>query len=133
MRVAVQMPGPSPQHQRLRSACSQRGYRGPRGLSFESVLDEMKQQGPSQARGHRRFAAQPYERRFRGFSHGLAPIDVPDDVRFAKNQDCLRRLGAAFRLQLFRAGVRYVHLRNAPLSRWPRSASSGAAFHDYIP
>ena len=35
------------------------------------------------------------------------------------NQACLRWLGAVFRLQLFLPGVRYVHSRNAQLSRWP--------------
>ena len=49
------------------------------GLSIEAVLDVMKEQG---AHGNlvvidasRR---NPYERRFRGFSRGLAPINAPD-------------------------------------------------------
>ena len=51
------------------------------GLSVESVLDVMKQQG-ARARlvvldASRR---NPYERRFRSFSHGLAPIATPDNA-----------------------------------------------------
>jgi hypothetical protein len=49
------------------------------GLSIEAVLEVMKEQG---AHGNlvvidasRR---NPYERRFRRFSHGLAPINAPD-------------------------------------------------------
>src|SRR5712692_615691 len=49
------------------------------GLSIESVLDVMKEQG-ARAKlvvvdASRR---NPYERRFRKFSHGLAPITAPD-------------------------------------------------------
>ncbi len=49
------------------------------GLSIESVLDVMKEQG-ARAKlvvvdASRR---NPYERRFRKFSHGLAPISAPD-------------------------------------------------------
>jgi uncharacterized caspase-like protein len=49
------------------------------GVSIESVLDVMKQQG-ARAKlvvvdASRR---NPYERRFRSFSHGLAPIAAPD-------------------------------------------------------
>jgi len=51
------------------------------GISVESVLDVMKQQG-ARARlvvldASRR---NPYERRFRTFSHGLAPIGAPDNA-----------------------------------------------------
>src|SRR5450755_894947 len=51
------------------------------GLSIESVLGVMKAQG-ARAKlavidASRR---NPYERRFRTFSHGLAPIDVPDNA-----------------------------------------------------
>jgi uncharacterized caspase-like protein len=51
------------------------------GLSVESVLAEMKEQG-AQAKlaiidASRR---NPYERRFRSFSHGLAPIQAPDNA-----------------------------------------------------
>jgi uncharacterized caspase-like protein len=51
------------------------------GLSIESVLDVMKQQG-ARAKlvvvdASRR---NPYERRFRTFSHGLAPINAPDNA-----------------------------------------------------
>ena len=50
------------------------------GISIESVLDAMKEQG-ARARlavidASRR---NPYERRFRAFSHGLAPIDASDN------------------------------------------------------
>src|SRR5882724_10730217 len=51
------------------------------GLSIEAVLDVMKQQG-----AHARLAVidasrrNPYERRFRTFSHGLAPINAPDNA-----------------------------------------------------
>jgi uncharacterized caspase-like protein len=49
------------------------------GLSIESVLDVMKEQGASAklvvVDASRR---NPYERRFRAFSHGLAPISAPD-------------------------------------------------------
>jgi uncharacterized caspase-like protein len=51
------------------------------GVSIESVLEVMK------ARGARAKLAvidasrrNPYERRFRAFSHGLAPINVPDNA-----------------------------------------------------
>ncbi|SDT22511.1 caspase family protein [Bradyrhizobium canariense] len=49
------------------------------GVSIESVLDVMKERG-ARAKlvvvdASRR---NPYERRFRSFSHGLAPIDAPD-------------------------------------------------------
>ena len=51
------------------------------GFSVESVLDVMKQQG-ARAKlvvidASRR---NPYERRFRAFSHGLAPIAAPDNA-----------------------------------------------------
>src|SRR5467141_941225 len=51
------------------------------GLSIEQVLDVMKQQG-ARAKlvvidASRR---NPYERRFRAFSHGLAPINAPDNA-----------------------------------------------------
>jgi uncharacterized caspase-like protein len=51
------------------------------GFSVESVLDVMKAQG-ARAKlvvidASRR---NPYERRFRAFSHGLAPIDPPDNA-----------------------------------------------------
>ncbi|HET6838127.1 MAG TPA: caspase family protein [Bradyrhizobium sp.] len=51
------------------------------GFSIESVLEAMKAQG-ARARlaiidASRR---NPYERRFRAFSHGLAPIDAPDNA-----------------------------------------------------
>src|SRR5882757_7758595 len=51
------------------------------GLSIESVLDVMKEQG-ARAKlvvidASRR---NPYERRFRAFSHGLAPIAAPDNA-----------------------------------------------------
>jgi uncharacterized caspase-like protein len=51
------------------------------GVSVESVLDAMKEQGASAKLvvidASRR---NPYERRFRTFSHGLAPISVPDNA-----------------------------------------------------
>lgn len=51
------------------------------GMSVEAVLDVMKEQG-AQAKlvvldASRR---NPYERRFRGYSRGLAPIDVPENA-----------------------------------------------------
>ena len=51
------------------------------GVSIESVLDTMKEQG-ARAKlvvidASRR---NPYERRFRAFSHGLAPINAPDNA-----------------------------------------------------
>ncbi|MDE2603433.1 MAG: caspase family protein, partial [Bradyrhizobium sp.] len=51
------------------------------GVSIESVLDLMKEQG-ARAKlvvidASRR---NPYERRFRAFSHGLAPISAPDNA-----------------------------------------------------
>ncbi|MDE2329261.1 MAG: caspase family protein [Bradyrhizobium sp.] len=51
------------------------------GVSIESVLDVMKEQG-ARAKlvvidASRR---NPYERRFRAFSHGLAPISAPDNA-----------------------------------------------------
>jgi len=51
------------------------------GISIESVLDAMKEQG-ARARlavidASRR---NPYERRFRSFSHGLAPINASDNA-----------------------------------------------------
>ena len=51
------------------------------GFSVESVLDVMKEKG-ARAKlvvidASRR---NPYERRFRAFSHGLAPIDPPDNA-----------------------------------------------------
>jgi uncharacterized caspase-like protein len=51
------------------------------GVSIESVLDMMKEQG-ARAKlvvidASRR---NPYERRFRAFSHGLAPISAPDNA-----------------------------------------------------
>lgn len=51
------------------------------GVSIESVLRSMKEKG-----AHARIAVidasrrNPYERRFRGFSHGLAPISAPDNA-----------------------------------------------------
>jgi uncharacterized caspase-like protein len=51
------------------------------GLSVESVLDAMKERG-----AHAKLAVidasrrNPYERRFRAFSHGLAPIAAPDNA-----------------------------------------------------
>jgi uncharacterized caspase-like protein len=51
------------------------------GLSIEAVLDVMKEQGACAKLvvidASRR---NPYERRFRTFSHGLAPIDAPDNA-----------------------------------------------------
>ena len=51
------------------------------GLSVESVLNVMKEQGARTKLvvidASRR---NPYERRFRAFSHGLAPIDAPDNT-----------------------------------------------------
>src|ERR1700680_3450889 len=51
------------------------------GLSIESVLDVMKEQGACAKLvvidASRR---NPYERRFRAFSHGLAPIAAPDNA-----------------------------------------------------
>ena len=51
------------------------------GISVESVLDVMKEKG-ARAKlvvidASRR---NPYERRFRSFSHGLAPINAPDNA-----------------------------------------------------
>jgi uncharacterized caspase-like protein len=51
------------------------------GISIESVLETIKEQG-ARARiavidASRR---NPYERRFRAFSHGLAPINAPDNA-----------------------------------------------------
>lgn len=51
------------------------------GISIESVLDVMKEQG-ARAKlvvvdASRR---NPYERRFRAFSHGLAPINAPENA-----------------------------------------------------
>src|SRR5665213_1740744 len=51
------------------------------GVSIEAVLDAMKAQGACAKLvvidASRR---NPYERRFRSFSHGLAPIDAPDNA-----------------------------------------------------
>ena len=51
------------------------------GMSIESVLDAMKEQGACAKLvvidASRR---NPYERRFRAFSHGLAPINAPDNA-----------------------------------------------------
>ncbi|MBU6464460.1 MAG: caspase family protein [Bradyrhizobium sp.] len=51
------------------------------GISIESVLDVMKEQGARTKLvvidASRR---NPYERRFRAFSHGLAPISAPDNA-----------------------------------------------------
>jgi uncharacterized caspase-like protein len=51
------------------------------GVSVESVLDVMKEQGACAKLvvldASRR---NPYERRFRAFSHGLAPINPPDNA-----------------------------------------------------
>jgi uncharacterized caspase-like protein len=51
------------------------------GLSVESVLDTMQEQGAKAKLvvldASRR---NPYERRFRSFSHGLAPISPPEDT-----------------------------------------------------
>jgi uncharacterized caspase-like protein len=50
------------------------------GVSIESVLDMMKEQGAKAklvvVDASRR---NPYERRFRSYSHGLAPINAPDN------------------------------------------------------
>jgi hypothetical protein len=51
------------------------------GISVESVLEMMKEQG-ARAKlvvvdASRR---NPYERRFRSYSHGLAPIDAPENA-----------------------------------------------------
>src|SRR5206468_3123556 len=51
------------------------------GISVESVLEEIRERG-ARAKlvvidASRR---NPYERRFRAFSHGLAPIDAPDNA-----------------------------------------------------
>jgi hypothetical protein len=51
------------------------------GVSIESVLDVMKERG-----ARAKFVVvdasrrNPYERRFRAFSHGLAPISAPDNA-----------------------------------------------------
>ena len=51
------------------------------GLSIEAVLELMKEQG-----AHARIAVvdasrrNPYERRFRSYSHGLAPISTPENA-----------------------------------------------------
>jgi uncharacterized caspase-like protein len=51
------------------------------GVSIESVLDVMKERG-----AHAKLVVidasrrNPYERRFRAFSHGLAPISAPDNA-----------------------------------------------------
>lgn len=51
------------------------------GVSVEAVLDVMKERG-----AHAKLAVidasrrNPYERRFRTFSHGLAPINTPDNA-----------------------------------------------------
>jgi uncharacterized caspase-like protein len=52
------------------------------GVGVESVLEAMKEQGAASAKlvvldASRR---NPYERRFRTFSHGLAPISSPDNA-----------------------------------------------------
>ena len=51
------------------------------GISIESVLDVMKEKGAKAKLAvidaSRR---NPYERRFRAFSHGLAPINAPDNA-----------------------------------------------------
>ena len=51
------------------------------GVSIESVLDAMKEQGAKAklvvVDASRR---NPYERRFRSYSHGLAPINAPDNA-----------------------------------------------------
>jgi len=52
------------------------------GVSVESVLEAVKEQGAASAKlvvldASRR---NPYERRFRTFSHGLAPISPPDNA-----------------------------------------------------
>ena len=51
------------------------------GVSIESVIEVMKEQGACAKLvvidASRR---NPYERRFRGFSHGLAPIEAPDNA-----------------------------------------------------
>ncbi|HZE51703.1 MAG TPA: caspase family protein [Bradyrhizobium sp.] len=52
------------------------------GVSVESVIEAVKQQGAASAKlavidASRR---NPYERRFRTFSHGLAPISAPDNA-----------------------------------------------------
>src|SRR5438128_8259690 len=51
------------------------------GISVESVLDGIKEKG-----AHARLVVidasrrNPYERRFRSYSHGLAPINSPDNA-----------------------------------------------------
>ena len=51
------------------------------GVSVESVLDAMKEKGAKAklvvVDASRR---NPYERRFRSFSHGLAPISAPENA-----------------------------------------------------
>ena len=51
------------------------------GVSIESVLDAMKEKGAKAKLvvidASRR---NPYERRFRSYSHGLAPINAPDNA-----------------------------------------------------
>jgi uncharacterized caspase-like protein len=51
------------------------------GISVESVLDEIKEQG-ARAKLVVMDASRrnPYERRFRSYSHGLAPIAAPDNA-----------------------------------------------------
>src|ERR1700737_2691094 len=52
------------------------------GVSVESVLEAGKEQGPPSAKrvGLAPPRRNPYERRFRTFSHGLAPISAPDNA-----------------------------------------------------
>ena len=51
------------------------------GISIESVLEMMKEQGACAKLVVMDAARRnPYERRFRAFSHGLAPIDAPDNA-----------------------------------------------------
>ena len=62
------------------------------GVSIESVLDVMKEQG-ARAKlavidASRR---NPYERRFRAFSHGLAPINAPDNALILSSATPRRR------------------------------------------
>jgi uncharacterized caspase-like protein len=51
------------------------------GISVESVLDMMKEQGAcAKLMVIDASRKNPYERRFRAFSHGLAPIKAPDNA-----------------------------------------------------
>src|SRR6202165_878539 len=51
------------------------------GVSIEAVLEVMQQQGArAKLAGIGASRRNPYERRFRAFSHGLAPINAPDNA-----------------------------------------------------